>query len=76
VLDCDTMSRLPLLVLLLCSAVASGCGSECASQSIPHCPGPGGAECINGEWHCFLYDLPASAPPLDFSAPRDLSLAD
>jgi hypothetical protein len=62
-------------MLLFVATVASGCGADCSGQSIPHCPGPGGAECVDGLWHCFLFDLPAQRPA-DFSAVHDFSSAD
>jgi hypothetical protein len=57
-------------LILVAIGLAAGCGAECGGRSIPHCPGPGGAECVDGAWHCFLFDLSGEIPP-DLSSPRD-----
>jgi hypothetical protein len=61
-----------ILLVAVAAALAAGCGLDCAGQSIPHCPGPGGAECVNGAWRCVLYDQSGEVPP-DFSSTRDLT---
>ena len=57
----STARRVLLLATLVGAPLAAGCGADCTGQFVPHCPGPGGAECVNGAWRCFLYDLSASA---------------
>jgi hypothetical protein len=59
-------------VVALALGTTTGCGLDCSGQSIPHCPYPGGAECVNGGWYCVGFDLSGAVAP-DFSSPRDLT---
>ncbi|MDB4970093.1 MAG: hypothetical protein JWN44_5782 [Myxococcales bacterium] len=72
--DASPVRVIFFLVFAVTVSAAAGCGVDCGGQSIPHCPFPGGAECINGGWYCVGLDLSGEAAP-DLSLPRDQTSA-